>query len=67
LAREFLIRKAISDVAEEVTALGFGLEEVVILIGGEGEVAINFAAVEAEVKNPAGCHVSRGGQQFGFD
>jgi hypothetical protein len=67
LAREFLIGEAISDVTEEVAAFGFGLEELVILIGGEGEVAINFAAVEAEVKNPARHDVCRGSQELGFD
>jgi len=37
LAREFLVREAISDVTEEVAAFGFGLEELLVLIGGEGE------------------------------
>jgi hypothetical protein len=60
LARELLVRKAISDVTEEVAAFGFGLEEPLVLIGGEGEVAIKFTAVEAEIKNPAGCNVCRG-------
>jgi hypothetical protein len=49
-----LVREAISDVTEEVAAFGFSLEELLVLISGEGEVAIDFAAVEAEVKNPAG-------------
>ena len=57
----------ISDVAEEVAAFGFGLEELLVLISGEGEVAINFAAVEAEIKNPAGCDVCRGSQELRFD
>ena len=62
-----MIRAAIPDVTEEVAAFGFGLEELFVLIGGECEVAINFAAVEAEVKNPARCDVSRGSQELGFD
>jgi hypothetical protein len=36
-------------VVEEVLALGFGVEEVSILVGGEGEVTVNLAAVEAQV------------------
>jgi len=54
LVRDFLVREAISDVTEEVAAFGFGLEELLVLIGGESEIAINFAAVEAKVKSPAG-------------
>ena len=57
----------IADVTEEVAAFRFSLEELVVLISGEGEVAINFATVEAEVKNPAGCNVCRGSQELGFD
>ena len=52
---------------EEVATLDSGLEELLVLISREGEVAINFAAVEAEVKNPAGCNVCRGSQELGFD
>jgi hypothetical protein len=62
-----LVRKAISDVTEEVAAFGFGLEELLVLIGGEGEVAIKFTAVEAEIKNPARCNVCSGSQELGFD
>ena len=62
-----MVGKAISDVTEEVAAFGFGLDELLILISREGEVAINFSAVEAEVKNPAGCNVCRGSQELGFD
>ncbi len=53
--------------SEKVAAFGFGFEELLVLISGEGEVAINFAAVEAEVKNPAGCNVGRGRQELGFE
>ena len=63
MAREFLVWEASSDVAEKVAALGFGVEELLVLIGGEGEVAVNFAAAEAEVKHPARCNVGRGGIQ----
>ena len=62
-----MVRKAVSEVAEEVAAFGFGREELLVLIGGEGEVAIKFPAVEAEVKNPARCNVCRGGEELGFD
>ena len=62
-----MVRDAISDVTEEVAAFGIGLEELLVLIGGEGEIAINFAAVEAEVKSPAGCNVCPGSQELGFD
>jgi hypothetical protein len=62
-----LVRKAISDVTEEVAAFGFGLEELLVLNGGEGEVAIKFTAVEAEIKNPARCNVCCGSQELGFD
>jgi hypothetical protein len=67
LARELLVRKAISDVTEEVAAFGFSLEELLVLISRKSEVAIDFAAVEAEVKDPAGCNVGRGSQELGFD
>ena len=62
-----MIGEAISDVTEEVAAFGSSREEGLVLISGEGEVAINFAAVKAEVKNPAGCNARRGSQQLGFD
>ena len=62
-----MVREAVSDVREEVAAFGFGLEELLVFVGGEGEIAIKFAAVEAEVKSPAGCNVDRGGQKLGFD
>ena len=62
-----MVRKAISDVTEEVAAFGFSLEELLVLISREGEVAINFAAVEAEVKNPAGASVGRGREELGFE
>lgn len=39
----------ISDVAEEVTALGLGFEKLLVLFRREGEVTVEFAAVEAEV------------------
>ena len=35
------------DVGEEVTTLGFGVAELLVLIGGESEIAVDFAAVEA--------------------
>ena len=64
---EFLVREAIPDVAEEVPAFGFGLDERLVLIGREGEVAVNLTAVEAQVKNPARCDVSRGSHEFRLD
>ncbi len=64
---EFLVRKAISDVTEEVATFGFSLEELLRLVSGEGEVTINFAAVEAEVKSPAGSNVCRGSQELGLE
>lgn len=39
----------------------------VALISWKREVTINVAAVEAQVKNPPGRDVSRGGQEFRFD
>ena len=62
-----MVRETISDVTEEVAALGFSHEELLVLVSWKGKVAINFAAVEAEVKNPARCNVCRGGQELGFD
>ena len=47
-----MIREAISDLTEDVATFEFGLEELVVLTGGAGEMAINPAALEAEVKNP---------------
>jgi hypothetical protein len=67
IAWELLIREAIPDVTEKVAALGFGLKELLVLIRRKGEVAINLAAVEAEVKNPARRDASRSGQELGFD
>jgi hypothetical protein len=43
----------IPDVGEEVPALGFGGEELLILLGGEGEVTVIVAAMEAKVEEPA--------------
>ena len=62
-----MVRKTIPDMTEEVTAFGFGLDELLVLIGGEGEIAISVTAVEAEVKHPARCNVCRGSQELGFD
>ena len=47
-----MVRKAISDVAKEVAALGIGSEQREVLIGGKREVAIHFAAVKAQVTPP---------------
>ena len=66
-ARETLVRKAIPDVAEEVTAAGLGVEKLLVLFGREGEVTVNVAAVEAEVEESSRCDVSRGGQEFRFE
>src|SRR6185369_3291148 len=52
--------------AEEVAALGVGVEEFLVLFGGEGEVAIEFAALEAEVKKASGSDVCGCGQKFGL-
>lgn len=49
---------------EKVTAPGFGVEKLLVLFGGEGEVAVDFSAMEAQVKEPPRRLVGRGGQSF---
>jgi hypothetical protein len=36
-------------VGEEVAAVGSGVEELLVLFGGKGEIAVDVAAMEAEV------------------
>jgi hypothetical protein len=48
--REVLIREAVADVAGKVLAFRIGGQEVAILLRGEIEVAIDFAAMEAQVE-----------------
>src|ERR1700709_509336 len=52
--------------AEDVAAFGFGIEEVLILLGGEPKVAINFAAPEAQVQCLLFGVICRRGEQFRF-
>jgi len=56
----------IPDVGEEVLALGFGVEKSLILFGGNGEVTIDLATVEAEVKDAPGRLVGLSGQELRF-
>src|SRR5215472_18307751 len=65
-ARESFVRKATSDNAEEVMTVGVGFEQFLVLFGGEGEVAVDFAAVEAEVKSPPRCIVGCGSEELRF-
>ena len=46
--------------AEEVTALRVGVEKLLVLFGREGEVAVDVAAVEAKVEEPAWSDVGHG-------
>src|SRR5512132_2635658 len=50
-SRETFVGELIADVAEEVLALRFGVEKLLVSFGGKGEVPIYVAAVEAKVKN----------------
>ena len=65
-ARQAFVGEPIPDMAEEITPLGFSLEEFLIAFGREGEVTVDFTAVKAEVQEPAWRKVSRTGQQLGF-
>jgi hypothetical protein len=56
----------IPDVAEEVLALGFGVEKLLVLFGRESEVTVNLPAVEAEVKDAPWRLVGFGGQELRF-
>jgi hypothetical protein len=44
-----LIWKSIPDAAEEVTALGIGVEKLPVLFGREGEVTVDLVAVECSL------------------
>src|SRR5262249_22740197 len=56
----------IPNVAEEVLALGFGVEKFLVLFGGKGEVTIDLAAVEAQVEDASRRFVGLGRQEFRF-
>jgi hypothetical protein len=62
--REAFVGELIPDVGEEVSAVGFSVEKFLVLFGREGEVAVDFAAVEAKVKQSAWRDVGRGGQKL---
>jgi hypothetical protein len=65
-AGEAFVGELIPNVAEEVLALGFGVEKLLILFGGEGKVTIDFSAVEAQVKLPPRRVIGRSGQKLRF-
>jgi hypothetical protein len=65
-AAEALVRKVIADVTEEVTALGLRVEKLPILFGRKDEVAVNVAALEAQIKNSPRSDVGDCRQQFRF-
>ena len=50
--------------AWEVAAFGLGVEKFLILIGREGEVAIDFVAVEAQVEDPSRSCICDSRQRF---
>ena len=58
------VGELVPNVAEEVLALGFGVEELLVLVCGEGEVAVNLAALEAQVKDAPRHLVGLGRQEF---
>ena len=57
----------IPNMAEEVTPAGFGVEKLLVLFGGEGEVAVDVSAMEAQVKAPPRRFVGRRSQQLRFE
>jgi hypothetical protein len=59
-----LVGEAIPDVAEEVAAAGIGIEKLLVLFGRKGEVRVNCAAMEAQVKAPPGGDIGRGSQEL---
>ena len=49
MAREPFVGELVSNVGEEIAAVGFGVEELLVLFGGKGEIAVDITAMEAEV------------------
>ena len=52
---------------EEVLALGFGVEKLLVLVSGEGEVTVNLAADKAQVESPPWSVIGRGSQELRFE
>jgi hypothetical protein len=48
-ARETFVGELVSNVGKEIAAVGFGVEELLVLFDGKGEIAVDSAAMEAEV------------------
>jgi hypothetical protein len=65
-ARKSFVGELVPNVVEEVLALGFGSEELPVLVGGEGEVTVNLAAVESQVESPPRPIIRSGGQELRF-
>jgi hypothetical protein len=54
-------------VVEEVTAAGVGVEKFLVLFGREGEVTVDLAAVEAQVKDAPRGGIGRDSQELSFE
>ena len=61
---EALVSKVIADMAEEVSAAGFSVEEFLVVPGRKFKVAINVAAAESQVKNAAASVVRSCGEHL---
>jgi hypothetical protein len=57
----------IPDVAEEVAALGIGLEKLLVLFRREGDITVEFAAMEVEVEDTPWCDVGGCRQKLRFE
>jgi hypothetical protein len=55
------VAEAIPNIAQKISAPGFGIKEFPILLLRKFEVAIDFAAAEAQIENslPGGCKLGR--------
>jgi len=64
---ESFVRISISDMTEEEAAPGFSVEKFLVLLSWEGEIAVNFTALEAQVKYPPRRGVEHAGQKLGIE
>jgi hypothetical protein len=60
------VAELIPDMAEEVAAPGFGLQEFLIPFRRKFELAINFATPEAQIKDVLAAVIGRRGEQLRF-
>src|SRR5580704_9220528 len=61
---EPFVGELVPNVVEEVLALGFGVEERLMLVCWKGEVAVDLSAMESQVKSATWPIIGCSGQQL---